>query len=158
MRKIRTPSEGGKRQLETETRVQALQRVPGDCAPLEGENRRYRGSRAIAHLWKVRLKRGKSAHLRKVERGSWKQKRGYRRYRGSRTITHLRKVRRKCGKSAHRRKVGRGGWKRKCGHRCYRGSQAIAHLRKVSRKCGKSAHLRKVDRDFKRRMETETRT
>ena len=37
MRKIRTPSEGGKRQLEIETRVQALQRVPGDCAPLEGE-------------------------------------------------------------------------------------------------------------------------
>ena len=90
--------------------------------------------------------RGKDrrAHLRKVERGSWKRKRGYRRYRGPRAIAHLRKVSRKRGKTAHLRKVGEGGWKHKRGHRRYRGPRAIVHLRKVSRKRGETAHLRKV--------------
>ena len=37
MREICTPSEGGKRQPETETRAQALQRASGDCVPSEGE-------------------------------------------------------------------------------------------------------------------------
>ncbi len=37
MREICTPSEGGKRRMETETRVQALQRASGDYAPSEGE-------------------------------------------------------------------------------------------------------------------------
>ena len=37
MREICTPSEGGKRRMETETRVQALQRTPGDYTPSEGE-------------------------------------------------------------------------------------------------------------------------
>ena len=34
-----TPSEGGRRRLETETRAQVLQRAPGDCAPSEGEQK-----------------------------------------------------------------------------------------------------------------------
>ena len=40
-RKFRAPSEGGRRQLETETRVQALQRAPRDCAPSEGEQKTW---------------------------------------------------------------------------------------------------------------------
>ena len=36
-RENHTPSEGGKRQPETETRAQALQRASGDCVPSEGE-------------------------------------------------------------------------------------------------------------------------
>jgi hypothetical protein len=39
MREICTPSEGGKRRMETKTRAQALQRTPGDCAPSEGEQK-----------------------------------------------------------------------------------------------------------------------
>ena len=38
-RENRTPSEGGKRLLETKTRVQALQRGPSDYAPSEGEQK-----------------------------------------------------------------------------------------------------------------------
>ena len=38
----------------------------------------------ITHLRKVSKKRGKTAHLRKVEEGGWKRKRAYRHYRGSR--------------------------------------------------------------------------
>ena len=67
-REIRTPSEGGKGRMETKTRAQVLQRVPGDCAPSEGEQ-----------------KCGKSAHLRKVGRGGWKRKRGHRCFGGPRT-------------------------------------------------------------------------
>ena len=82
-----------------------------------------RGRSASAHLRKVRRKCGKTAHLRKVGRAWWREKRSYSSYSrlswGS-ASAHLRKVRRKCGK--------------------------IAHLRKVGRKCGKIAHLRKVSR------------
>ena len=59
--------------------------------------RRYRGPRAIAHLRKVSKKRGKTAHLRKVERGGWKRKRGYKRYRGSRAAPS--EGEQKCGKA-----------------------------------------------------------
>ena len=103
----------------------------------------------------MRRKRGKSAHLGKVGRGSWKRKRGHRRHRGSQAIAHLRKVKRKCGKTALLRKVGRGSWKWKRGHRRYRGSRAIAHLRKVRRKCGKTALLRKVGQGFRQLLRKE---
>ena len=93
-RRYHTPSKGGRRQLETKTRVQALQKA-----------------RAITHLRKVSIKRGKITHLRKVGEGSWKRKRGYRRYRRPRAITHLRKVSIKRGKITHLRKVGEGSWK-----------------------------------------------
>ena len=59
-----------------------------------------------AHLPKVIRILPDLAHLRKVERGGWKRKRGHRRYRGPREIAHLRKVSRKRGKTAHLRKVG----------------------------------------------------
>ena len=101
MRENSSPSEGGTRELGAKSRVQTL-----------------RGLRAITHLRKVRQKWGKTAHLRKVGRGSWERNRVYRRYRGLRAIAHLRKVRQKCGKTAHLRKVGRGSWKRNRGKRC----------------------------------------
>ena len=51
-----------------------------------------------AHLPKVIRILPDLAHLRKVERGGWKRKRGHRRYRGPREIAHLRKVSRNAEK------------------------------------------------------------
>ena len=51
-----------------------------------------------AHLPKVIRILPDLAHLRKVERGGWKRKRGHRRYGGPREIAHLRKVSRNAEK------------------------------------------------------------
>ena len=64
-----------------------------------------RGGSDSAHLRKVGRKCGKTAHLRKVERAWWREKRSYSRL--SSDSAHLRKVGRKCGKTAHLRKVER---------------------------------------------------
>ena len=75
-----------------------------------------------AHLPKVIRILPDLAHLRKVERGGWKRKRGHRRYRGPREIAHFRKVRQKRENSAHLRKVSRNAEK----HDSFRRSEEVS--------------------------------